>query len=151
MIGAQRAIQRLNDERAAENQRREKENVLRARRGEESLAPLPVLSVGIGVNTGLATVGLLGSEAHILNYTAFGREVNVASRLEQIAGRGRILVTEAVRRALQCDDPALAAACVELPPVMLKGLHAPVKHFEVKFQLPPPTPNRPPDTNGWPA
>ena len=96
------------------------------------MPPLALLSVGIGINTGLATVGLLGSEAHILNYTAFGREVNVAARLEQIAGGGRILFTEAVLRALQRDDPALAARCVEQPPVQLKGLHAPVRNFEVK-------------------
>ena len=133
-VAGQRAIQRLNDQQAAENQRRAAENVLRAGRGEEPLAPLAALSVGIGINTGLATVGLLGSEAHILNYTVFGREVNVASRLEQVAGRGRVIISESVRRALERDDPALAAACVEQPLVTLKGILVPVKNFEVAWK-----------------
>ena len=38
--------------------------------------------LGSGINTGMATVGLMGSNEHLLNYTVFGREVNLASRLE---------------------------------------------------------------------
>ena len=140
-VAAQRAIQRLNDEQAAENQRRTAENALRVARGEEPLPLLAALSVGIGVNTGLATVGLLGSEAHILNYTVFGREVNLASRLEHVAGRGRVIVSESVRRALERDDPALAAACVEQPLVTLKGILAPVKNFAVQWQEDPAAPS----------
>ena len=137
MMEAQRTIQMLNDERAAENRCREAANAQRADRGEEPLAMLPLLAVGIGINTGMATVGLIGSEAHILNYTVFGREVNVASRLEQIAGPGHTLIAEATRLALLRDDPALAAACQELPPVTLKGLQAPVKNYEVSWTSAP--------------
>ena len=31
----------------------------------------------------MVTVGLMGSDEHLLNYTVFGREVNLASRLEE--------------------------------------------------------------------
>jgi class 3 adenylate cyclase len=36
----------------------------------------------------------MGSDAHILNYTVFGREVNLASRLEGVSGHGRIVISE---------------------------------------------------------
>lgn len=137
MIEAQRAIQRLNQDRTAENLRRESENARRAARGEDPLPLLPLLAVGIGINTGMAIVGLVGSEAHILNYTAFGREVNVASRIEQVAGAGRIVVTEAARLALVRDDAVLGASCVAMPPVLLKGIQAPVNCFEVPWQSHP--------------
>ena len=51
--------------------------------------------LGSGINTGMATVGLMGSNEHLLNYTVFGREVNLASRLEAVSGRGRIIISEA--------------------------------------------------------
>lgn len=129
-LEAQEAILRLNQERASENQRREAENSRRAARGEEPLPLLPLLAVGVGINTGLAAVGLIGSEAHIRNYTVFGREVNIASRLQETAGPGRVIIAEATFRALQRDDPALAAACVELPPATLKGIRIPVPSYE---------------------
>jgi class 3 adenylate cyclase len=79
-------------------------------------------------------VGLMGSDAHILNYTVFGREVNLASRLEGISGRGRIIIGEATPRELMRDDPALAATCVEQPPTTPKGFQKPVKIFEVPWK-----------------
>ncbi len=51
------------------------------------------LEMGIALNTGPATVGLLGSE-RLVNYTAIGDSVNTASRLEDVTPGGRILLTE---------------------------------------------------------
>jgi class 3 adenylate cyclase len=95
---------------------------------------LPLLSLGTGINTGMVTVGLMGSDAHILNYTVFGREVNLASRLEGVSGRGRIIISESTYDMLQRDDPALAASCAELAPVTVKGIRKPVRIFEAPWK-----------------
>jgi class 3 adenylate cyclase len=133
-IEAQRAIDALNRRRAETNEQRERENTQRVPRGEPPLPPLPVLSLGTGINTGPVVVGLMGSEAHILNYTVFGREVNLASRLEALSGSGRILIGEATHAALRRDDPALAVTCVALPPVTVKGIREAVNVYEVPWR-----------------
>ena len=52
------------------------------------------VSFGIGVNTGLATVGNVGAQERIQNYTAIGDVVNVASRLQNNVGDNNILLNE---------------------------------------------------------
>ncbi|MCL5097911.1 MAG: CHASE2 domain-containing protein [Candidatus Omnitrophica bacterium] len=132
-IEAQQAIHLLNQQRQAENQRRLEENTARAAAGDSPLPALFVLSLGTGINTGLVTVGLMGSDATILNYTIFGREVNLASRLEGVSGRGRIIISESTFTEIQRDDPALAARCLEQKPVIVKGIRKPVNNYEVPW------------------
>jgi adenylate cyclase len=133
-IDAQRGMHALNQERTAENKRREVENVTRIAAGQRPLDMLPLLSLGSGINTGTVIVGLMGSDAHILNYTVFGRDVNVASRLEGVSGRGRIIIGETTFRDIQRDDLQLAATCVELPAVTVKGIKNAVKIYEVPWK-----------------
>ncbi len=133
-IDAQRAMHKLNIERAAKNKLREEENVKRVAEGKHPFPMLPLLSLGTGINTGICIVGLMGSDKHILNYTVFGREVNLASRLEGVSGRGRIIIGEATYKELQKFEPALAATCVSLPPVMVKGIKDPVPIYEVPWR-----------------
>ena len=137
-IDTQRAVHELNQKRLAENPVREAENQVRLSAGLPPLPPLTALQLGTGINTGPVTVGLMGSDAHILNYTVFGREVNVASRLESISGSGRIIISDATYKHLRRDDPALAATCIEMPPVTVKGIRAIVRVYEVPWQAPVP-------------
>jgi class 3 adenylate cyclase len=95
---------------------------------------LPVLTLGTGINSGAVMVGLMGSDAHGLNYTVLGREVNLASRLETVSGRSRIIIGETTYEQIRMADPALAATCVELEPTTPKGFQKPVRIFEVRWR-----------------
>jgi class 3 adenylate cyclase/CHASE2 domain-containing sensor protein len=134
-IDAQRAIYEINLKRAGENHGRELENIM-LHGGTRPKSRLPILTLGSGINTGMATVGLMGSNEHLLNYTVFGREVNLASRLEAVSGRSRIIISEATYGHLLRDDPELAATCVALPPVKVRGIVAEVKIYEVPWRPP---------------
>jgi adenylate cyclase len=138
-IQAQRAIYELNRERLAENKLREAENEARVTRGLSPRPLLPILFLGTGINTGMATVGLMGAESKAVvrqgSYTVFGREVNLASRLEGRSGRGRILISEATFERLKSEEPALAATCVALPPISdLKGFRGSIQIYEVPWR-----------------
>jgi class 3 adenylate cyclase len=133
-IEAQRAIHELNQKRLAQNASREIENTARLSAGLPPKPPLTALQLGTGINTGLVTVGLMGSDAHILNYTIFGREVNLASRLEGVSGSGRIIISDTTYNHLLRHDPALASTCVEMFPVTVKGIKAAVRIYEVPWQ-----------------
>jgi class 3 adenylate cyclase len=126
----------MNQRRFAENEMRKKENAERAAAGEPPIPLLPLLSLGTGINSGFATVGLMGSESTVLNYTVFGREVNLASRLEGASGRGRILISEATYMELLRFDADLAGACAALPPMTPKGFRAPIRIYEVPWKPP---------------
>jgi adenylate cyclase len=132
-IDAQRAVFRFNQEREAENKRREEENAKRAAAGLPPISLLPILVFGSGINTGVVTAGYMGSEER-LNYTVFGGDVNLASRLESVSGRARIIISEATLAEIIQDDPTLALSCVELPPVKVKGIREPVPIYEVPWR-----------------
>jgi len=133
-VDAQRAIHELNHKRLAENASREVENRARLSAGLPPRPPLRALQFGTGINTGLVTVGLMGSEAHQYNYTVFGREVNLAARLENVSGSGRIIISDTTYNHLLRDDPALAGTCIEMFPVTVKGIRNAVRIYEVPWQ-----------------
>jgi len=133
-VDGQRAMYRLNLERMAENRRREKENEERAQRGEEPLDMLRLLALGSGINSGVCIVGLMGSEQHILNYTVFGREVNLASRLEAVSGRGRIIIGSNTYNEIKRYAPEEVETYDPLKPVMVKGIDQPVPIYEVPWK-----------------
>lgn len=138
-VEAQRAIYSLNEKRAAENKSLEIENLARESAGLEPKPLLPLLQLGSGINTGLATAGLMGSEVQEVvragNYTVFGHEVNLASRLEGLSGHGRIFISEGTYKHLVRDDPALAGTCILQPPQKVKGFAATINVYEVPWRL----------------
>ncbi len=83
------------------------------------------VQLAVGVNTGEAVVGNIGSEQR-MEYTAIGDVVNVAARLEAIARPGQILITRATRQAAGDDFDY-----VELGERELSGRRDPVHLFEV--------------------
>lgn len=135
-VDAQRAIHELNHKRLAENASREVENRARLSAGLPPRPPLRALQFGTGINTGLVTVGLMGSEVHQYNYTVFGREVNLAARLENVSGSGRIIISDTTYNHLLRDDPVLAGTCLEMFPVTVKGIRNAVRIYEVPWQTP---------------
>lgn len=87
----------------------------------------PELTVGIGINTGTATAGNIGSLRR-LDYTAVGDAVNVASRLMSEAFAGQILISESTAKEL---DSSFKLS--EPSTVMLKGKSEPVPVFNVRW------------------
>lgn len=68
------------------------------------------LEIRIGINSGVCTVGNFGADSR-MDYTILGREVNLASRLEQAAAPGNILISETtyqlVKDSIQCRSKGL--------------------------------------------
>ncbi|PIE35644.1 hypothetical protein CSA56_03345 [candidate division KSB3 bacterium] len=83
------------------------------------------LEVGIGINSGDAVVGNVGSEKR-LEYTAIGDNVNLAARLQAIAGGGQILISDSTYNAIKSQ-----AIADLLPPVKVKGKIHEVQVYEL--------------------
>jgi class 3 adenylate cyclase len=89
---------------------------------EQALAPSG-LKAGIGVHSGPLVEGLLGS-AGLKGYDVIGDTVNTAKRIEGAAAGGEVLVSGAVRAAL---DPATAYG--ERREVVAKGKEVPIEVY----------------------
>ena len=63
----------------------------------------PWAPIGIGINTGVAFVGVVGTAEHI-EFTALGDNVNITARLASAAGSGEVLVTEPAGLAAGLDS-----------------------------------------------
>jgi adenylate cyclase len=88
----------------------------------------PELRVGIGINTGIATAGNIGSPRR-LDYTVVGDTVNTASRLMSNAAAGQILI--ALSTAVETGEEF---HLTELPPLRVKGRTEPVHVFSAGWQ-----------------
>jgi len=85
------------------------------------------LKIGIGVYTGLVTVGYVGS-ARRLDYTAIGDTVNMAARLESNAPPGAIYISQSTYEGLSGQFP-----CRPLQ-VKVKGKDEPLDCYQVLWE-----------------
>lgn len=72
------------------------------------------LPVGIGVHTGPAWVGFVGGVNDVMDFTALGDAVNVASRLGSDAAAGEILLSVATADAAHIDSAGLERRTIEV-------------------------------------
>jgi adenylate cyclase len=88
------------------------------------------LQFSIGVHTGDAILGMIGSERR-MEYTAVGDSVNVAKRLQENAGLDQIIISgdtyELVKTKIQAQ---------RLEPLLLRGRKEPMLVYEVLGILP---------------
>ncbi|MGC4121368.1 MAG: adenylate/guanylate cyclase domain-containing protein [Myxococcales bacterium] len=84
------------------------------------------LEVGVGINTGPAVVGAIGSKRR-LDYTAIGSTVNLAARLCGLADPGQVIITEDTLRQAGSGITTEAGE-----PVILKGIDHAVVPYVVK-------------------
>jgi class 3 adenylate cyclase/tetratricopeptide (TPR) repeat protein len=88
------------------------------RRGEE-------LDVRMGLNTGLVVVGKIGDNLR-MDYTAVGDTTHVASRLEQLAEPGSIVISEATYRLVRGYVRA-----EDLGELSVRGKREPIRAYKV--------------------
>jgi len=89
---------------------------------------LSEIAIGIGINTGTATVGYIGSRDRT-DYTAIGDTVNLAARLEKQAGAGQIIISRFTFEALSQEFPV--RPCDQ---IRVKGKAEPVQIYEVLWK-----------------
>jgi adenylate cyclase len=97
-----------------------------ARKAVEAAADLlrataDLVPVGVGVHTGIAYVGAVGSDSTVADFTALGDSVNVTARLASLADAGEVLITEAAHTASGSDLGAL-----DRRELSLRGREAPL-------------------------
>jgi adenylate cyclase len=127
LFGAPLALQ--NDAEAAVRAAVDMQKALAELNRTSGKAPL---NIGIGIHTGEAIVGYLGTE-HRMDYTAIGDTVNVASRLTSQAGPGQIVISAATFTQIQRAIP-----CCPLSAMKLKGRDQPIDVHEVLWREPMP-------------
>ena len=82
--------------------------------------------VRIGINTGQASIGNFGSKGR-MDYTAIGRQVNLAARLQAQCEPGKVLITHSTWVLVQDH-----VECIPKGEIQVKGFQNPVTVYEVR-------------------
>jgi class 3 adenylate cyclase len=92
--------------------------------GQQGGLDLRGLGLGVGLHSGEAIVGNIGSE-RVMDYTVVGDTVNVAKRLQELADGGQILLSEATYRLVK------GVRARRQPPLQLMGRQEPITAFAI--------------------
>jgi class 3 adenylate cyclase len=98
-------------------------SILRARWREMGM--FQTLRVRMGINTGYCTVGNFGS-SNRMEYTIVGGQVNIASRLENLAEPDSIYISQATYALIQ-----EFAECEFVDNISVKGIHYPIEVYRL--------------------
>jgi class 3 adenylate cyclase len=91
----------------------------------------PLMNIRVGIHTGEAVVGNIGT-SNLMNFTAIGREVNLAKRLEEDARPGQILLSDTTRSVLNLAALDLAPKLIVSGGMRrLRGFALPLEVFSV--------------------
>lgn len=85
----------------------------------------PELQMGIGINTGEAVVGNIGSVKRT-QYTALGTPLNIAYRIESFTVGGQVLISDSTYERVK--DVVTA---IDMPALSFKGVEQPIQIYEV--------------------
>ena len=90
------------------------------------------------MNYGEALAGFIGAEDH-LNYTVIGDSVNIAQRIQSIAGPNEILISKDLFNAVGdgFSDLEDIKKIESLPPMKLRGKEKEIYLYKVTYDLEP--------------
>jgi len=123
-------ISKGNDAAAAVNSAMQIQRLLVELNRDATARSWPELRVGIGINTGNAIAGNIGSPRR-LDYTVVGDAVNTAQRLMTNAAGGQILISESTARKLGKTGKTIDLE--RLPEMKVKGRSEAVPVFRVNW------------------
>lgn len=123
-------ISKGNDAAAAVNSAMQIQRLLIELNRDAAAREWPELRVGIGINTGNAIAGNIGSPRR-LDYTVVGDAVNTAQRLMSNAAGGQILISESTAKKLGKSGKTIDLE--RLPELKVKGRSEAVPVFRVNW------------------